>query len=58
MIQHDSIIFGNVLEQIGKISNEKIEVEKRERLSTDLNTYPLKRDILFYEVSGIRPSFF
>lgn len=43
-IQNDSIQFQLVLEEMGRLANDKIEVEKRERLLIELSTFPIKRD--------------
>lgn len=44
MIEHDSVNFQKTLEEIGKLSNDKTEVERRERLIVDISTYPLKKE--------------
>lgn len=44
MIKDESINFQSILEEIGKLSNEKLEVEKRERLVNEVTKYPLIKE--------------
>lgn len=52
-IQNDSLGFQNILEEIGKLSNDKLEVEKRERLILVLNSYPLKKDNINMKINEL-----
>jgi hypothetical protein len=49
-IKQDTLTFQNVLEEIGKLVNEKNEVEKRERLMVDLQAYPVKKENILLKV--------
>lgn len=44
MIAQDSVNFQNILEEIGTLSNDKQEVEKRNRLLLEIATFPLKKE--------------
>ncbi len=44
MIHGDALEFNNILEEIGKLTNDKLEVEKRERLVLEVVSYPLKKE--------------
>lgn len=44
MIQHDSLEISKALENIGSLTNYKMDVEKRERLKLSLTQYDLQQD--------------
>lgn len=45
-IAQDSVNFQTILEEIGKLSNDKLEVQKRERLVLEITKYPLIKENL------------
>lgn len=51
LIKQDTLNFQTILEEIGKLTNDKIEVEKRERLLVDLSTYPIKKENVNFKIT-------
>jgi DNA repair exonuclease SbcCD ATPase subunit len=45
-IAQDSVNFQTILEEIGKLSNNKLEVQRRERLVLEVTKYPLMKENL------------
>jgi len=51
-IKNDDLGIQNVLEEIGKLNNDKAEVEKRDRLNIELSTYPTKKENFQMKITG------
>jgi DNA repair exonuclease SbcCD ATPase subunit/DNA repair exonuclease SbcCD nuclease subunit len=51
IIAQDSVNFQSILEEIGKLTNDKQEVERRERLVLELNSFPVKKENVNLKIS-------
>lgn len=51
IIKIDTINFQTILEEIGQLTNDKLEVEKRDRLLVDLSTYPIKKENVNFKIA-------
>jgi DNA repair exonuclease SbcCD ATPase subunit len=50
-IQKDSILFEETLLKIGILNNDKLEVERREKLLIEISNYPLKKENLLLKIN-------
>jgi DNA repair exonuclease SbcCD ATPase subunit len=50
-IEEDSINFQSILEEIGKLSNDKAQVESRQRFVLEAQNYPLKKENVMLRIT-------